>query len=225
MHFCAHASLGIGKPGCAQSASGDGAPAPAPRAPGSPFLLSLVLLLLGGGVLPLQAQEASVLEVDALVEIPAGSDVKYEIDPGTGAIRVDRFMSMPMHYPGNYGYLPGTMAGDGDPLDVLVLTRTSLVPGSVILVRPVGILRMLDGGEEDAKIIAVPASDVDPHYDSIHTIDDLPAIEVARIEAFFRVYKDLPAGRKVVELNGFGDWEEAAAAVREALRVPTAYSP
>lgn len=152
-----------------------------------------------------------------VIEIPAGSFTKYEIDEDTGAVFVDRYQSMPVVYPANYGSIPSSLAGDGDPLDGLILTREPIVPGAVIKTRAIGILHMIDGGEEDHKIIAVPASDIDPTYDDITTIDDLPAIERQRIEAFFRVYKQLPEGRKVVELNGFSGANEAQSMVQESL--------
>lgn len=150
------------------------------------------------------------------VEIPAGSFTKYEIDEA-GRIFVDRFLSMPMAYPANYGSMPGTLAGDGDPLDALVLTRAPLHPGVYIRFRAIGVLRMVDGGEADEKIVGVPADDVDPTYAAIRTVDDLPAIERDRIEAFFRVYKDLPAGGKRVELHGWGDADEAQVLIRAAV--------
>ncbi len=156
-------------------------------------------------------------DVLAVIEIPAGSFTKYEIDKATGYLVVDRFQSMPVAYPANYGTIPSSLAGDGDPLDVLVLTREPIVPGAFIRVRPIGVLRMIDGGEEDDKVIAVPISDVDPQYDAVRTITDLPEIERQRIEAFFRVYKDLPAGRKRVELRGFVGADAAKASVRAAI--------
>lgn len=156
-------------------------------------------------------------DVLVVIEIPAGSVTKYEIDKVTGYLVVDRFQSMPVAYPANYGTIPSSLAGDGDPLDALVFTREPVVPGAFIRVRPIGVLRMIDGGEEDDKVIAVPISDVDPQYDAIRTITDLPEIERQRIEAFFRVYKDLPAGRKPVELRGFAGADAAKARVRAAI--------
>jgi len=123
---------------------------------------------------------------------------------------------MPMAYPANYGSMPGTHAGDGDPLDALVLTRAPLHPGVLIRFRPLGLLRMIDGGDADEKIIGVPADDVDPTYAGLRSIDDLPAMERERIEAFFRVYKDLPAGGKRVELRGWGGVDEAKTVMRAA---------
>jgi inorganic pyrophosphatase len=125
---------------------------------------------------------------------------------------------MPVVYLANYGVITASLAGDGDNLDVLVLSREPIVQGALIRVRPIGVLKMLDGGEEDDKVIAVPTTQVDPTYDSIRTIEDLPAVETQRIEAFFRVYKQLPEGRKVVELNGFLGATEAKALIEKAIQ-------
>lgn len=156
-------------------------------------------------------------EFFTVIEIPAGSFTKYEIDADTGVVVVDRYQSMPVVYPANYGSIPSSMAGDGDPLDALVYTREPIVPGAAIKVRAIGVLNMTDGGEEDDKIVAVPASDIDPTYDAIQSVDDLPSIERQRLEAFFRVYKDLPEGRKEVVLNGFEGPNVAQDRVANAL--------
>ncbi|NMA98887.1 MAG: inorganic diphosphatase [Phyllobacteriaceae bacterium] len=156
-------------------------------------------------------------EFFTVVEIPQGSFTKYEIDADNGHIIVDRYQSMPVVYPANYGSIPSSLGGDGDPLDALVFTREPIVPGALIKVRAIGVLHMIDGGEEDDKIIAVPASDIDPTYDEIRSIDGLPAIERERVEAFFRVYKQLPEGRKVVELNGYSGVNEAQQLVTDAI--------
>src|SRR5690606_22732794 len=157
-------------------------------------------------------------EVLLAVEIPAGSFTKYEIGEDDGLVHVDRFQSMPVAYPANYGSMPRTLAGDNDPLDALVLTRAPLHPGVLVRCRPIGVLRMIDDGEHDEKIIGVPTDKVDPTYAGIRDLDDLPVIERERIEAFFRVYKDLPEGRNPVVLDGFGDAAEAKALVRAALQ-------
>jgi len=175
----------------------------------------------------LAAQSPKVPEEAVLaVEIPAGSFTKYEINE-EGLLFVDRFQSMPVAYPANYGSMPRTLAGDGDPLDALVLTREPLHPGVLIRFRPIGVLRMVDDGKTDEKIIGVPTDKVDPTYAGIRDLADLPAIERDRIEAFFRVYKDLPRGRNPVRLNGYGDAAEAKALIQavmvrfnEAKRVP-----
>lgn len=162
---------------------------------------------------PKNAPEEALLTV----EIPAGSSAKYEINED-GLVFVDRFQSMPVAYPANYGSMPRTLAGDGDPLDALVLTREPLHPGVLIKFRPIGVLRMTDDGEGDQKIIGVPTDKIDPTYVGIRDLDDLPAIERQRIEAFFRVYKDLPTGRNPVKLDGFGDAAEARALITESLK-------
>ena len=156
-------------------------------------------------------------EVVLAVEIPAGSITKYEINE-EGLLYVDRFQSMPVVYPANYGSMPRTLAGDGDPLDALVLTREPLHPGVLIRFRPIGYLRMLDKGDQDDKVIGVPTDKLDPTYSGIRDLADLPEIERQRIEAFFRIYKDLPAGRNPVILNGWGDATEAKQLITEALQ-------
>jgi len=161
---------------------------------------------------PADAPESAVLAV----EIPAGSATKYEIAED-GLVYVDRFVAMPVAYPANYGSLPRTLAGDGDPLDALVLTRAPLHPGTLIRFRPVAVLRMTDDGEHDDKIIGVPVDRVDATYAGIRDITDLPQAERERIEAFFRVYKDLGEGRGAVVLGGFGDAAQARVLVRRAM--------
>jgi inorganic pyrophosphatase len=161
----------------------------------------------------LAAQPENVPDEAVLaVEISAGSFTKYEINED-GLLFVDRFQSMPVAYPANYGSMPRTLAGDNDPLDALVLTREPLHPGVLIRFRPIGVLRMADDGEADQKIIGVPADRIDPTYAGIRDLLDLPLVERQRIEAFFRVYKDLPAGRNPVKLDGYGDAAEARAII------------
>ena len=156
-------------------------------------------------------------EVLLAVEIPAGSSIKYEINEH-GLLFVDRFQSMPVAYPANYGSMPRTLAGDGDPLDALVLTRQPLHPGVLVGFRPIGVLRMVDKGEQDQKVIGVPTDRIDPTYAGIRDLADLPAIERQRIEAFCRVYKDLPEDRNPVQLNGWGDAAEARALISESMQ-------
>lgn len=157
-------------------------------------------------------------EFFTVIEIPAGSFTKYEIDAETGHVIVDRYQSMPVVYPANYGSIPSSLGGDGDPLDAIVYTREPIVPGAMIKVRAIGMLNMIDGGEVDDKIVAVPTSDIDPTYDNIQALEDLPEIERQRLEAFFRVYKQLPEGRKTVELKGFEDAAAASEEVAQAIR-------
>ncbi|SDN94324.1 inorganic diphosphatase [Vreelandella arcis] len=149
-------------------------------------------------------------------EIPAGGFTKYEINAEQGQLIVDRYVSMPVRYPANYGSITSTAGGDGDPLDALVITRDAIYPGAVIKVKAIGVLRMVDDGETDDKIIAVPADDVDPTYADIDEMNDLPDMEVERLNAFFRVYKDLPDGGDI-QLNGFGDASEARDILAQAL--------
>jgi inorganic pyrophosphatase len=155
-------------------------------------------------------------EINVAIEIPQGSFTKYEID-GTGNIIANRFQSTPVEYPSNYGSLVSTKGADGDPLDVLVYTRTPLYPGTIITCRPIGYLKMIDGGESDEKIIAVPTSAVDPSYDKIKTLSDMAPIEVQRIEKFFANYKNLPVGGKIVELNGFEQVDAAKKLIKSAI--------
>ncbi len=156
-------------------------------------------------------------EANLAVEIPAGSFTKYEIKED-GLVHVDRFQSMPVAYPANYGSMPRTLAGDNDPLDALVLTREPLYPGVIVRFRPIGYLKMVDKGEHDEKVIGVPTDKIDPTYANIRDLQDLPLIERQRIEAFFRVYKDLPEGRNPVELSGWGNAAEAKALIRESMQ-------
>ncbi|KAJ9432060.1 MULTISPECIES: inorganic diphosphatase [Enterobacterales] len=156
-------------------------------------------------------------EFFAVTEIPAGGMIKYETDAKTGFIFADRFQSMPVAYPANYGSLTQSLAGDGDPLDVIFYTRAPLQPGTLIKLRPIGVLKMIDGGEKDDKIVAVPTSKIDPTYDDIKEMSDLPKIEQERLQAFFRVYKQLPDGRKKVELNGFEDAAKAKTEIKQAF--------
>ncbi|WP_158784033.1 inorganic diphosphatase [Pantoea sp. BAV 3049] len=156
-------------------------------------------------------------EFYALTEIPAGGIIKYETDAKTGFIVADRFQSMPVAYPANYGSLTQSLGGDGDPLDVIFYTRAPMAPGTLIKLRPIGVLKMIDGGESDDKIVAVPASKIDPTYDEIKTVSDLPKLEQERLQAFFRVYKQLPDGRKKVELNGFNDDAAAKTEIKSAF--------
>jgi len=153
-------------------------------------------------------------EINVVIEIPKDAEpVKYEVDKATGAIFVDRVLTTPMRYPCNYGYVPNTLCGDGDPVDVLVLMPLPLIPGSVIRCRPVGMLNMQDEAGEDTKIVAVPITKVFNGYAHINEIDDVPQHWRDRIGHFFEHYKDLEKG-KWVKISG---WGNAAAARQEIL--------
>jgi inorganic pyrophosphatase len=153
-------------------------------------------------------------DVNVIIEIPMNADpVKYEVDKATGAMFVDRFMSTAMHYPCNYGYVPHTLSGDGDPVDVLVLSPYPLITGVVVRCRPVGLLRMRDEAGEDTKLLAVPIDRLTSQYRGIRSPRDLPETRLAAITHFFQHYKDLERG-KWVKVKG---WVGAAAAKKEIL--------
>ena len=144
-------------------------------------------------------------EINVIIEIPANGDpIKYDVDKDSGTVWVDRFMSTPMFYPCNYGYVNDTLSLDGDPVDVLVPTPYPLQAGSVITCRPVGVLMMSDEKGEDAKVIAVPISKLTKEYDHIHDVSDLPELLKAQITHFFERYKELEKG-KWVKVEGWGD--------------------
>lgn len=148
-------------------------------------------------------------DFNVVIEIPMHSDpIKYEVDKESGAIFVDRFMSTAMHYPCNYGYIPHTIAGDGDPVDVLVVSQFALPPGVVVRCRPIGMLKMTDEAGDDAKLLAVPVDKLTPMYRSVTSPRDLPQIVLDQISHFFEHYKDLEPG-KYVKVQGWGDTEDA----------------
>lgn len=148
-------------------------------------------------------------DFNVVVEIPMHSEpIKYEVDKDSGAIFVDRFMSTAMHYPCNYGYIPHTIAGDGDPVDVLVMAQFPLPPGVVVRCRPIGMLAMEDEAGEDAKVLAVPVDKLTQMYRSVQAPRDLPQILLDQISHFFAHYKDLEPG-KFVKVKGWVGAEEA----------------
>jgi len=135
--------------------------------------------------------------VRMIVEIPKNSSNKYEYDKELGVFRLDRTLYSPMHYPGDYGFIPGTLAEDNDPLDVLVSADESTFPGCMLEVRPVGLLAMVDDQGPDTKILAVP--DRNPRYDQIHTIDQIFPHILTEIEHFFTIYKELEGKKTRME--------------------------
>jgi inorganic pyrophosphatase len=148
-------------------------------------------------------------DVNVIVEVPIGGEpIKYELDKASGTLVVDRFLYTSMRYPGNYGFIPHTLSGDGDPVDVLIANSRAIAPGAVISVRPVGVLKMQDNAGEDEKIVAVPSAHISARFDGIASYGDLPDITLKQIEHFFAHYKDLEPG-KWVRITGWGDAGEA----------------
>ncbi|MCG8434231.1 MAG: inorganic diphosphatase [Gammaproteobacteria bacterium] len=156
-------------------------------------------------------------DVNVIIEIPMNSEaVKYEVDKDTGAIFVDRVLTTPMRYPCNYGYVPHTLCGDGDPLDVLVVMPVPLLSGSVINCRPVGVLNMKDESGDDAKLLAVPQTKIFPAYDHVKSVNDLNKLTLDRISHFFEHYKDLEDG-KWVKIAGWSGVEDAQREIEESV--------
>ena len=152
-------------------------------------------------------------EVNVLIEVPIGGEpIKYEIHKDSGALMVDRFLYTAMRYPGNYGFIPHTLSGDGDPCDVIVANTRAIVPGAIMSCRIVGVLIMEDEAGGDEKLIAVPAHKLTQRYDSVQDYTDLPLITRQQIEHFFAHYKDLEPG-KWVKIIRWGDAAEAQAMV------------
>jgi inorganic pyrophosphatase len=149
-------------------------------------------------------------DINAFIEIPQGGmPVKYELDPMSGALFVDRFLHTSMVYPANYGFVPNTLSEDGDPVDVLVVTPTPVVPGAVIRCRPVGVLMMRDEKGVDEKVLAVPVDSLNPFYKDVKNFTDLPPLLIEQIKHFFTHYKDLEPGKTVT----MGEWADRASAM------------
>ena len=156
-------------------------------------------------------------DVNVIVEVPIGGEpIKYELDEAAGTLVVDRFLHTPMRYPGNYGFVPHTLSADGDPIDVLVANTRPIVPGAVINVRPIGVLKMVDDAGCDEKILAVPSPKLTKRYEHITNYTDLPRITLEQVQHFFEHYKDLEPG-KWVKMGGWGDAEEARQLIRAAI--------
>jgi inorganic pyrophosphatase len=159
-------------------------------------------------------------DCNVIVEIPMHAvPIKYEIDKQTGAMFVDRFLATSMHYPCNYGYVPRTLSGDGDPVDVLVVSPLPIVSGAVVRCRPIGMLKMEDEAGDDTKVLAVPIDRLSPLYRSVQSARDLPEITLAQIAHFFEHYKDLERGKWVKVLG----WAGPEDAKREILAGVAAY--
>ena len=156
-------------------------------------------------------------DVNVVIEVQLGGEpIKYEMDKEAGTVFVDRFLYTPMHYPGNYGFVPHTLSEDGDPIDVLVANTRALIPGCVISCRPIGVLLMEDESGGDEKVIAVPSRKLTKMYDKVDSYTDLPEQRILQIQHFFEHYKDLEPG-KWVKVVRWGDADEARALVETAI--------
>lgn len=157
-------------------------------------------------------------EINVIIEIPAHSEpVKYEVDKATGVLFVDRFMASTLRYPCDYGYIPKTLAADGDPVDVLVVSPVALLSGSVITVRPIGLLKMEDEAGDDSKVLAVPIKKLTELYDQVQKPEDLFPLLLKQISHFFEHYKDLEPGKWVKVLNWEGP-EIAKAEIQKGIQ-------
>ena len=159
-------------------------------------------------MLELDAGQDAPKTVRAFIEIPKGSNVKYELDEKTGVIKVDRILFTSMVYPYNYGFVPGTLGEDGDPLDIMVISSTPFNSGTTVMVRPIGVLLMKDEEGVDTKVMAVPVEKVEPELSGVKDINDLGESTKAKIVHFYSYYKNIEPG-KWVKLEG---WENAAKA-------------
>lgn len=156
-------------------------------------------------------------DVNVIIEVPVGTEpVKYELDKESGALYVDRIMHTSMRYPCNYGFIPHTLADDGDPVDALIANRTPIMPGAVVRCRPVGVLIMEDEAGMDEKLLMVPVDKLHPFYKDVKSYEELPQIFLDQISHFFEHYKDLEAG-KWVKIKGWDSAEKAAELISKAI--------
>ena len=156
-------------------------------------------------------------EINVIVEVPVGGEpIKYEMDKDAGTLVVDRFLYTSMRYPGNYGFMPHTLSGDGDPLDVLIANQRGIVPGAIVAVRPIGVFRMQDEAGVDEKVLALPVSRLTRRYDQVQDYTQLPEITIKQIEHFFEHYKDLEE-RKWVKALGWGNVVVAKDVILESI--------
>ncbi|KAA5541814.1 inorganic diphosphatase [Roseiconus nitratireducens] len=153
-------------------------------------------------------------KVNTIIEIARGGTVKYELDKASGLLKMDRVLYSAVHYPANYGFIPQTLAGDGDPMDILVLCQEAVGPLTLMEASPIGMMTMIDSGEEDHKIIAVAASD--PEYNVYRTIDELPEHRMRTLVRFFRDYKTLEG--KEVDVKGFQSLDAALTSIQQSIK-------
>lgn len=151
--------------------------------------------------------------INVLIEIPAGSKNKYEFDKDMGAFILDRVLYASVKYPYDYGFVPNTLADDGDPLDGMVIMDQPTFPGCVIASRPIGMLEMIDGGDRDEKILCVPAED--PRYEQVKSLDDIASHRLDEIAEFFRTYKNLE--KKVTEILGWQNVDKVNPLVEQCV--------
>ncbi len=155
--------------------------------------------------------------LNVIIEVPVGGEpVKYEFDKASGALFVDRILHTPMRYPANYGFVPHTLSDDGDPLDALVISRSPFIPGCVVRVRPIAVLKLEDESGGDEKLLTVPVDSTFPYYSEVDEKDHLPSIVMQQIEHFFTHYKDLES-EKWVRIGSWGDADEARRIILEAI--------
>jgi inorganic pyrophosphatase len=165
----------------------------------------------------LSAGKNAPYDVNVVIEVPVGSEpIKYEMDKDSGALFVDCFFYTPMRYPGNYGFIPQTLSGDGDPCDVVILNTRAILPGAVMSCRIIGVLKMEDEAGQDEKLLAVPSSKLTRRYDNVQNYTDIPEITLEQVQHFFEHYKDLESG-KWVKCLGWGDAEEARTMVAAGM--------
>lgn len=156
-------------------------------------------------------------DINVIIEVPVGGEpVKYEMDKASGTVFVDRFLHTPMRYPCNYGFMPHTLSEDGDPIDVMVLGQTTLVPGCVVRARPIGVLMMEDESGMDEKILACPHPKLTPLYDDIVEYTDITKAQIMRITHFFEHYKDLEPN-KWVKITGWAGKARAQELIMDSL--------
>ncbi|HDD34103.1 MAG TPA: inorganic diphosphatase [Thermofilaceae archaeon] len=166
--------------------------------------------------IPESPGEKAPEEVNVVVEIPQGGSVKYEMDKETGVLVVDRILYTSMVYPFNYGFVPGTLEEDGDPVDVLVIGYEPIQPGAVVRARPIGVLLTRDEKGPDAKVVAVPAPGIDPRFAGIDDVSKLPDAVRRKVEHFFEHYKELEPG-KWVKVEGWESRGKALELIRKAI--------
>ncbi len=155
--------------------------------------------------------------VNMFVEIPMNSSVKYELDEETCLVKVDRFLYTSMSYPFNYGFIPGTKSEDGDPIDLLLISREPIMPGTIIEAKPIGMLIMQDEEGPDSKIIAVPKEKLDPIYGAWNNVNDIPDFLKKKISHFFEHYKELEPG-KWVKVTGWENVDKAKTEILNAIK-------